>query len=139
MKPIRVMEMGAGSGGGLGALIPAGFYLHYAFDPDDATCNIQFSSNGTCAISAGASPDPDDWKTGTGVGADYDIRWTNTSGSLSSGTVGTWLSLGSNRVFGVVRTISGTKTCVGTVEIRNATTLAVLATGSITLEATVEV
>lgn len=70
--------------------------------------------------------------------AGYDCRATVTSGTLSSGTAGTWLNCSTGRTWRVDRASLGTKACTFTLEIRDATTLAVLATATMTVSATVE-
>ena len=71
-----------------------------------------------------------------GTPANYDCRWTTLSGTLSTGTSGTWQNLGTTRAWsrnagaGV-----GVMTCRGTLEIRDAATLIVLATATIQLDA----
>lgn len=68
----------------------------------------------------------------SGAVADYEARATIVSGTLTSGTTGSWLSLATDREW--VRTsLSGYAQCVLTVEIRNATTLEVLDAATITL------
>lgn len=63
-------------------------------------------------------------------------RWTNQSGVLDSGTVGTWLALTSDRAFYVNEQASGvTQTCVGLLEI-DAGDGVVLDSATITLSAT---
>lgn len=70
-------------------------------------------------------------------GSLYDIRWTNVSGAPTGGSAtGTWLNLGSTRGWDISRATPGTSTCTGTVEIRDASTLTVLATATITLTVT---
>lgn len=67
-----------------------------------------------------------------GAVADYQVRATKTSGTSPSGTLATWLGLGTSRAW----TLSGTGvTCNLTVEIRDVATSTVQATASITLTA----
>ena len=71
------------------------------------------------------------------AGAGYDIRLTYVSGdTLTSGTAGSWLSLGTTRNWGLSTIIVGTVSGVYTAEIRNASTLAVLDSATITFTAT---
>jgi hypothetical protein len=132
-----------GGGGGLSASVPAGSYEHAVISPTNAVCDISFNSAGTCSVSAGVLPSsPAQWLTGTGTGADYWVRWTNTSGSLTTGTAGTWQQLSGTRTFGVTRTLNtaGSVVCTGTVEIATDSGGAnIVATGSITLTALVDV
>jgi hypothetical protein len=131
-----------GAGGGLSASVPAGSYEHYVISPTNAVCNISFNAAGTCSVSAGVSPgSPAQWLTGSGSGADYWVRWTNTSGTLTTGTAGTWQQLSGTRTFGKTRTTNavGSDIVTGTVEIAtDSAGVDVIATGSITLTATVD-
>lgn len=124
-----------GGGGGASVFIPSGDYT--ATSLTTSVCNITFSSAGTYSITDDATSSGT-WRL-TGASADYDIRWTNTAGTLTTGTAGTWQNLATSRAFGVTRATFGTKTCTGTVEIRSATSLLVVATGTITLNATVDI
>jgi hypothetical protein len=110
----------------------------YEIDPADATVDLTFNSNGTVTTDGNGASHPPRWLNGSSDGSGYEIRVTPTSGTFSSGTVNTWLSLASNRNWSVVRTTFGTKSCTATVEIRNAGSLEVLATATYTLSATVD-
>lgn len=126
--------------GGLAASVPAGAYTRTEVSPTDSTCNFQFSSDGTWIVTDDFGS-TGSWETGTGTGADYWIRWTTTSGALTTGTAGSWLQLSTSRVFGKTRTLNGagTDSVTGTVEIAtDAAGANIIATGSITLNATVE-
>ncbi len=66
----------------------------------------------------------------------YSCRWTNTSGTLTFGTAGSWQALTSSRLFSVSRSTVGTKSCTGTLEIAlTANTSSILASKSITISA----
>lgn len=73
------------------------------------------------------------WLTGSGTGTDYDVRATVTSGSVSSGTTGSWLDLASDQTWTRTGTAGNATSVVLTVEIRDTATTNVLATASITL------
>lgn len=120
--------------------VPAGSYEHIVIDPADATCDISFNSNRTVTLSAGVNPaTAGSWLSSNGTPADYWIRWSNTSGTLSIGTAGVWEQLNSNRTYGVSRAFIGNKTCTGTVDIAtDAAGVDIVATGSITLLAEVD-
>ena len=81
------------------------------------------------------------WLTGGGSGANYDVRFDLISGTLSaapfaSDVANTWLTGSSTYLWGVRRMItSGTNIVTGTLSIRDASTLTVLATSSVTLTA----
>lgn len=71
-----------------------------------------------------------------GSGGDYEARATLNSGALSSGTTGTWLSLGTTRAWSVTRSgAAGVSSANLTVEIRLASSGAVLATAPVVLTA----
>lgn len=79
---------------------------------------------------------PETWIEPTSAaGSAYEVRATVTSGTFTSGTAGSWLSLGSIRNWTCDQATDGTKTVTATFEIRNATSLAVLTTATITLTA----
>lgn len=88
------------------------------------------------ATDGGASSAIYDWLL-AGDAADVEVRVTPTSGSYSTGTTGTWLSLAFSRTW--TRDWSGgmsVNTVQSTVELRNATSEEVLATATITIVAT---
>jgi hypothetical protein len=89
-----------------------------------------YSSTGNLAAPSGT------W-LGAGSASDYDCRATVTSGTLSSGTAGTWLNLGTSRTWSKNDPAAGTLalTCVMTLEIRRASDLVVVATSTVTLRA----
>lgn len=110
--------------------------------PDPLTCNANYRLNLSGAAersnAAGTySTISGEWLL-TGSASDYDCRFTPTSGTLTSGPTG-WNNLATSREFKVTQTVVGDKTCIGTIEIRDASTLVVLATATIELTATVSV
>jgi hypothetical protein len=83
------------------------------------------------------SIDQGDWISPKALApSDYEVRASIVSGSLTSGTTGSWLALTSNRTWTVSRDTVGTSTCVFTVEIRKGSG-STLASATITLEAEV--
>ena len=70
-----------------------------------------------------------------GTASNYECRATVVFGTLTSGTSGAWLSLGSSQEWSITQVGVGTNTCELTIEIRNASTLVVLDSATITLEA----
>lgn len=91
-------------------------YTRTVTDPADATCSITFGSNGSFSGIA-------DNGTGyswlvSGSPGDYSILLTTTAGTLSSGTAGSYLNLGTSRTFAVTRPSVGTKQWTGAVTIR---------------------
>lgn len=86
--------------------------------------NAITTSSGTGAI--------ENWVTPTGAaGANYEARVTVNSGTLTSGTTGTWTALSSTQTWNVTRSTVGTKACNITVEIR-------LASGTVLDSATID-
>lgn len=69
---------------------------------------------------------------GDGTNVEIQVSATGSGGSLT-GTTGSWLSLSADRVWTLSTTASTTGSRVLTVQLRNATTLAVLDTATITL------
>lgn len=120
----------------LGATLNNASYL--ASGTTVTTCSFRVDSDGSVYTNETGSFAVDyTWLTGGGVAADYDVRWTSTSGSLSTGSEATWESLAADRTYSVVDSVAdlNSVTCTGTVEIRDADTLAVLATATVTIEA----
>lgn len=77
-----------------------------------------------------------DWITPkSAAGANYEARATLVSGSIASGTLNTWLALSASRQWFCQQASIGTQSATLTIEIRNASTLSVLASASIFLEA----
>lgn len=69
----------------------------------------------------------------SGNASDCEVMFTVTSGTLSGGTTGTWLSCAADNNFFIVNSTSTAKTTVVTVQVRDKDTLVVLASCSITL------
>lgn len=82
----------------------------------------------------------ENWITPQSGMADYEALATVTSGTLSSGTAGTWLNLGTTQTWTRTKggASSGTSTVTFTVQIRKVGTTTVLDTATITLGATVD-
>jgi len=107
--------------------------------PGDAVASIQLESDGDIfALGIINGGDQGDWITPrSAAGGNYEARWTNTSGTLSSGTAGSWQALSSTRTWAVSQSGVGSKTCTGDLEIRRTADTVVVATKSITLTAQV--
>jgi hypothetical protein len=73
------------------------------------------------------------------LGADYEVRATLLDGTAPSGTVGSWLSLISNRNWSLSLPTPGFAFCVLLVEIRRTADSAIVATALISLTASYEV
>jgi len=87
--------------------------------------NATFSllANGTCNGAATPITDTNDYSanwaspTTTGIGSSYWVRVTPTSGTFTSGTTGSWVSLSSGQAWSKNTTGSGTATVLYTLEI----------------------
>ena len=112
-----------------------------AFDtslsPSDSTATISIVNDGTITA------------TGTGGGtwlvagtvAQVEVYLSGSGDALASGTLNTWMSCSTTRSWTLTNTTNGanTKTWSGTMQWRDATSLAVLDTAPVDLEATVDV
>lgn len=101
-----------------------------------ATYTLEADGDIITATTAGGSVDAGDWiSPKAAAGGNYEVRATVVSGSVSSGTTGSWLALSSDRTWTRSRVTSGTDTVVLTIEIRRTGTTTVLATCTRTLVA----
>lgn len=110
-----------------------------------ASVYITVSNAGTWSVTDGStgsgstnfsSPSSGTWRN-IGSSSDYDIKIDWTSGniaSVSGPADNTWVNLGTSRVWTLTASEEAL-TVTGTLSIRNASTLTVLDTGSITLSA----
>lgn len=137
-----VVQILAGNlaGGGGGAVLPATIAVsdtRPVFGPPAAIAFVELTSSG--AINEGRSSGITFIGTWLlrGAASLYEARATVTSGSLTFGTTGTWLNLGSSRTWGVDRAslnAIGSTTATFTLEIRRGTNI--LATSTVTVTAT---
>lgn len=105
-----------------------------------AAAGVRISNDGVLRRILNASVDAPwagEWLLG-GSAADYDVRWTTTSGSLSTGSNGVWENAGTTRTWTRTRGVAGSIKCTGTLEIRPAGGGATLASANISLEADYE-
>jgi hypothetical protein len=111
----------------LGIFASAGAYLSLESDGDMIT---SFLNSGPSDVG--------DWVTPTSAaGAAFDCRMTVNSGdSLSQGTVGSWLSLGTTRTWGNEQFAAGSRSSNVTLEVRDAATLVVLSTATFVISCT---
>lgn len=109
--------------------------------PADATSGYQLTSAGAeQEIVNGPATTFNTWLL-SGAASDYEVMATLNSGTLASGTTGSWLSLGSTRAWTVQRTsnTAGTNSASLTIQIRTAVGGTLLDTAAVTLNATVDV
>lgn len=109
----------------------------FKLDPTPATCDFGVNSSGTYVTSGTGPNTPSGTWLISGAASSYEIRLDLTSGSVTPGSsaTGTWLALSSNRFWALSG--GGYFQTTGTLQIRNATTLQVLITATLTL--TVEI
>lgn len=131
-----LLSYGGGSGGGSGvALAPNYSASAYMPFPSTANARLVFSNDGNVYRIVNSNPAVSIGTWGIGVTAsDYNIRYTTISGSLTTGSEATWENLGSSRTYGR-NSSSGTQTASGTIEIQDATTLSIIDSATITLQA----
>ena len=125
---------------GLGATLVGGTYDDLRIYPDNSTAGIKVDADGRVyQINGVTYTSRYTWLTGDGAASDYEVRWTSTSGTLSSGTEATWQGCGTDRVYYVRCTGAwSSETCTGTLEIRAASDGTILTSASVTLLAEVE-
>lgn len=101
-----------------------------------ATYTLESDGDVIRATTPGGSVDAGDWiAPKSAAPSDYEVRATLVSGTLSTGTTGSWLALSSNRTWTLQQVAIGTATQVSlTIEIRKGTGAA-LASASVTLDA----
>ncbi len=110
---------------------------HIVPSPTDATASYQLANTRDVVISPGSTSD--DWADAALTASDFECRATIVSGSVSTGTTGSWLGLGTSRTWTRTRTsnVEGDDVVVLTIEIRDVATSTVQATATITLTASV--
>lgn len=120
-----------------------GSYFASNLAPSDARIEVRFKSDGLVYTSTNGGAEVLDgrwWSAGstTGIGNDYEIRATYSSGdTINIGSAGTWLSLSATRTFGMLETsnLSNTRSGSITIEIRDVATSTVQSSIVITLTA----
>lgn len=106
-----------------------------ATSPASATATFTLNSNGSRNGGSGST-----WVTPTGstiISGLFEAFVTVTSGSLTSGTSGSWINLGTTRNWTRQQAGVGSSTCIFTLQIRRASSGVVLGTSTVTLQADV--
>lgn len=107
----------------------------------DAGAALELQADGDIIESTNTlgSLDVGDWITPkNAAGANYEVRATITdAGSLSTGTTGSWLSLGSSQSWSAVQSGAGVTGAELLIEIRRASGGATLASKTVTISASV--
>ena len=119
----------------------AGAVSDFDLFPSDAAAIVTFTNTGTYTGEGNIQGFSGNWIAPTSAaGSAYDIRMTVNSGSTPTGsTTGIWLSLGTTRTWTISQSGIGTTASNVTVEIRNASTLAVLSSGGGAFDMTADV
>ncbi len=110
--------------------------------PGTAEAGFEITNAGlTNGINSFASYALTPWVTPGSVAASYEVYATLLAGSLTSGTTGSWLSLGTTRAWQLDNTYAGPDVSVATasinVQIRAIGTTTILATGNVALTSSV--
>lgn len=111
----------------------------YELTPSTASASFLLNSDGRAQKQeSGVTTDVSGEWLVSGAASSFEARATVTSGSLTSGTTGSWLALSSSRSWILERGSVGLSTCQFTLEIRRTTDSVVVATATITLSAEVD-
>jgi hypothetical protein len=105
--------------------------------PTNASAQFALTSSGdvqTQTVLAGTT-DVGDWVSPKQGFSNYECMMTTVSGSLTSGTAGSWLGLGTTRTWVRNQTSVGVSDYVGTLQIRRVGDTQILTTATIELEA----
>lgn len=89
--------------------------------------NTITTDGGTIAISG-------EWLVGSNSGASFEAFVTVTAGTLTSGTTGSWVSLGTTQNWTKTQSATGASTVTFTIQIRETSTQIVRGTATITLD-----
>lgn len=130
----------AAAAGGLNAALDGGSYTvgNNTIDPDPCTASVTVNQSGVLQFSGTTDPGDKDWLLG-GDPTDYEVRATNISGTVDSGTVGSYLDLNvSSRTWSETLASTGTETCTIELTIRNKTFTSQSITFQVTLNCLVD-
>lgn len=107
------------------------------FGPATALAAVTFESDGdVISTTSVGAVDAGDWIAPKAAApGTYEIMAHLESGSITTGTLDTWMALSSSRAWQIEQLVVGSTTAVLTISIRQGST--VLATGTVSLEATV--
>jgi hypothetical protein len=108
--------------------------------PNPAFAGYRLTSSGEAQTDTNDTPSwtrVEDWIRPTSAApGSYEVRATLNSGTLTSGTTGSWLALSTTREWTVERTLNGISSANLTIEIRRGTTVLDSATVTLTAERT---
>ena len=134
---MAILRGGGGGGPSVGISVDGSTYTAESTYPDPATVTLYFDDDGSILATNPLAVGTGTWITGAFDPADYDLYVTPTAGTFSTGTINSNQSLSTFRQYTVTRTSLGSKSCTATYQIRATGTSTVLASGEITLTATV--
>lgn len=104
------------------------------FSPSSSTATYTLTTGG---LEQATGYGDNTWVSGIAT-SEFDVFAQLNSGSLSTGTTGSWLNLGSSRSWSCTQSVIGTKTADLTISIRSASSLTVLASANVVITATVD-
>lgn len=139
MSLISAVASTLGRGAQVGFI--TGAVSDFQLSPGTSNAEVTFTNTGTYTGTGNIQGFSGNWITPTSAaGSAYDIRMTRNSGATPTGsTTGIWLSLGTTRTWTISQSGIGTTASNVTVEIRNASTLAVLSDGGGAFDMTADV
>lgn len=111
----------------------------FQISPATATASLSVSNTGFVVRTLNGSPSNQYTWCLVGVPADYDVRATHTSGTVPSGTFGSWLNCGTTRTWSISRGSIGSSTGSFLVELSEAGLATPIASATFTLTATQDV
>lgn len=120
--------------------------LNPTYDGDDSTLfpvgagvTFRLTSTGLIqTLNSGGTLTLGSWIDDVSQAGNYEVLATLISGTLTSGTIGTYQSLSTNRTWVVSKSGAGSKTCTFSIQIRKTGTGTVLDSSNITLTASVD-
>ena len=135
---VAIKKAAGGGGGGGSPTITLSNASPSKSGTGSQTAAYSVNSDGTVKLNGSATVF-ENWISDATKAGNYQVRATFVSGNtLSSGTLGTWMTLTSNRFWNLTNAASNdtTLSTVLTVEIRDTATSTVRATATITISAT---
>jgi len=132
------MTMIGVSNGGTTIMLAASYSPSALVAAGTATATFELTNGGDIRVSSGNGTisDVGDWITPKFGFSGFEARLTVNSGTTPSGAAtGSFLSLGTTRTWTIARAVLGIESSGCTLQIRDATTLTVLASSTITFSA----
>lgn len=138
MAGVHAILGGTTPGGGSATVdVQAAAYSVTVINPSSATTEVRFDNDGTVYILSDVEV-PYAWLV-TGVNSGLEVKFETTTGTLSTGTANTWLTLDTDQIITVSRSGIGLKKWTGVIRIRLAAApFTELDSAIVSLNATVE-